>query len=357
MDAILLVGGFGTRLMPLTKTRPKPLIPLANVPFVERTLHWLRDAGIDHVILSLHYNAEQFMEYFASRDLGLTLSFAVEDTPLGTGGAIKNCEPFLRAPRCCIVNGDIFTSLDPRRMLAAHTQARAAVSIALYQVEDPSRFGVIETDAQGQIQTFTEKPPRELARSHDINAGVYIFERAIFDWFPATPCSVERDIFPRLLAHAVPLFGYREWPYWTDLGTPEDYLQAHRDILTRKVRLPLSCRELSPGIWLGNGVTVADDALLRPPVLLGHGTQVAAGATVGPGVMLGDHVCVERDARVEDSVIWAGTTVARDSVVHGCILGGNARVHGQAYGQLCEDGGELICTQTATNPADLLVNR
>lgn len=329
MDAILLVGGFGTRLLPLTKTRPKPLIPLANVPFVERSIRWLRDAGVDHVILSLHYNAEQFQTYFDQRPLGVDISYAVEATPLGTGGAIKNCEPYLRSSCCCIFNGDIFTNLDIAKMLAEHRRARTEVSIALYEVDDPSRFGVIELTATGEVLSFTEKPPRELARSRDINAGIYIFERSIFDRFPHGACSVERDIFPRLLQEGVPLHGYREWPYWTDLGTPGDYLQAHRDILARKVQVPLPCREVTPGIWLGDRVHIAESALLRPPVMLGDEVVVAANATVGPSVVLGPRVTIEPRVLVEDSVIWADATIREGSLVRGSILGLGSEAAGE----------------------------
>ena len=341
MEAILLVGGLGTRLLPLTKTVPKPLIPLANVPFVDRTIRWLCDAGVDHVILSLHYNAELFQQYFAAHPPAVKLSFALEEAPLGTGGAIKNCEHLLRAERCLVFNGDIFTNLHLPEMLAAHRRAGAHVSIALTEVEDPSRYGVIETDSAGRIRTFTEKPPRELARSRDINAGVYIFERSVFDWFPEGACSVERDIFPRLLQAGLPLYGYQEQPYWTDLGTPADYLQAHRDILTRRVYLPVDHREIAPGFWAGEQLTIAEDALIRPPVLLGDGVTIGRNATVGPQVVLGNGVQVDDDVLIEDSIIWEGAALLRGSIIRGCILGRESEVAGTIIDCLCEDKGIL----------------
>jgi mannose-1-phosphate guanylyltransferase len=341
MDAIVLVGGFGTRLLPLTKALPKPLIPLANVPFIERTVQWLRAAGVDHVILSLHYNAEQFMAHFARRATGVDLSFAIEETPLGTGGAIKNCERFVRSDRCFIFNGDIFTSLNLRDMLAQHQASGAQISLALTEVEDPSRYGVIETEADGRITAFTEKPPRELARSRDINAGVYLFERNTFDLFPDGRCSVERDVFPKALQTGVQMRGYREWPYWTDLGTPTDYLQAHRDILSRRARLALEAREIAPGIWLGEDVDIAADATVHSPVLLGNGARVASGASVGPGVVLGDGAVVEHGARVEDSVFWNGARALADAWVRGSIIGQQATVSGCVAEGLCEDQGVL----------------
>lgn len=344
MDAILLVGGFGTRLHPLTKTRPKPMIPLANTPFIERTVHGLRDAGVDHVILSLHHNAEQFMSYFSNLNLDIDISYAVEHSPLGTGGAIKNCEPFLRSSRTYIFNGDIFTSLDISSMLKAHRRAKAVASLALSEVEDPSRYGVIETDDKGRIHSFTEKPPRELATSHDINAGVYIFEREVFEQIPNEPCSIERDVFPKMLAQGMHMLGYREWPYWTDLGTPTDYLQAHRDILSRKVSIPLHGKEISPGIWMDEQVHVSDSALIRPPVIIGRGAEIAAGATVGPAVVLGPRAVVGENALVEDSVLWEGAIIRPKCIVRGSILGRCTDISGIAQDQVCEDYGRISCS-------------
>ncbi|HOF88250.1 MAG TPA: NDP-sugar synthase [Armatimonadota bacterium] len=342
MDAILLVGGFGTRLMPLTQRLPKPLIPLANIPFVERQIAWLREAGVDHVILSLHYNAELFQRYFAQKTPDVAISFAIEDTPLGTGGAIKNCVPFLSADRLYICNGDIFTTLHLPKMLRAHRDTGARISIALNEVEDPSRFGVIETDADGRIHTFTEKPPRHLARSRDINAGIYLFEREVLAHFPDGPCSVERDIFPALLRAELPMHGYRAPQYWTDLGTPGDYLQAHRDILDGRVRIPLGTREILPGIWAGERVDIADDALLRPPLLIGAGARIGRGAVVGPMTVLGRGVAVLPYARVEDSIIWEGARVLRDSVVISSVIGRYAQAGGRVTAGLCGDGGQLL---------------
>ncbi len=338
MDAILLVGGFGTRLLPLTRALPKPLIPLANVPFVERTVRWLHAAGADNIILSLHYNAEQFIDYFRQRALGVSLAFAVEETPLGTGGAIKNCEPFLRGERCIVCNGDIFTNLRLESMLSAHRQSGALASIALTEVEDPSRFGVIEMDPRQRILAFTEKPPRELARSREINAGVYLFERRAFDWFPTTPCSVERDVFPAMLREETHLLGYREWPYWTDLGTPGDYMRAHQDILCRKVPVPLTAREIAPGIWCGDKVVIPPSALVIPPVLLGDEVRLDAGATIGPGVVLGARTRVAERGLVRRSITWEGCVVHADSQVHDSILGREAETYGEVRGVVGEDG-------------------
>ena len=341
MDAILLVGGFGTRLMPLTKHRPKPLMPLANIPFTERTIAWLGAAGIDHVILSMHYNTAQFIEYFSSKDFGMRFSFACEERPLGTGGAILNCAPYLQSPQCLVVNGDIFTNLNVPALMAAHTRTQAMVSIALKTVEDPSRFGVIELNAEMGICSFTEKPTRELALSNEINAGIYLLERHAFDHFPTGASSVERDVFPAMLRSALPLFGFRSRPYWTDLGTPRDYLQAHEDILRRLVAVPLHGAEIQPCVWVGEQGHIAYNVILRPPLLLGNRVTVESGSVIGPHLVAGDDAHIGHNTRLQDSVLWDGAVVGDDSMISGSIAGQQAQLGGMITDGLCEDFGKL----------------
>ena len=341
MDAILLVGGFGTRLLPLTKHRPKPLMPLANIPFTERTIAWLAAAGIDHVILSLHYNTAQFIAHFSGKQLGVSLSFAIEEQPLGTGGAIRNCVPYLRSPQCLVVNGDIFTNLDLPALMAAHQRTRALVSIALKTVDDPSRYGVIELNAAQQICSFTEKPPREQALSNEINAGIYLLERCAFAHFPDGASSVERDVFPAMLRDALPLYGFRSHPYWTDLGTPRDYLQAHEDILHRRVDVPLHGVEVLPGIRLGEQSRIAETAILRPPLLLGQRVTVEEGTILGPNLVLGNDVHIGCHAHLRDSVLWDHVQVSHESNITTSIAGQHAQLSGIIQGGLCEDYGKI----------------
>ena len=341
MDAILLVGGFGRRLMPLTKHRPKPLMPLANIPFTERTIAWLAAAGIDHVILSVHYNTAQFVEHFSRKNLGVKLSFACEERPLGTGGAILNCAPYLQSARCLVVNGDIFTDLDLQALMAAHHRTQALVSIALKTVVDPSRFGVIELNADMGICSFTEKPPRELALSNEINAGIYLLERRAFEHFPTGTSSVERDVFPAMLRRALPLFGFRSRPYWTDLGTPLDYLHAHVDILQRRVNVPLHGSEIKPRVWVGEQAHIAYNVILQAPLLLGNRVTIESGAVIGPHLVLGDDVHIGHNAHLQDSVLWDGASVQDDSVISGSIAGQQTQLGGVIQGGLCADFGSI----------------
>lgn len=341
MDAILLVGGFGTRLMPLTKHRPKPLMPLANIPFTERTIAWLVAAGIDHVILSVHYNTAQFIEHFSGKDLGIKLSFACEEQPLGTGGAILNCASYLQSSQCLIVNGDIFTNLQITALMVAHQQTQALVSIALKSVEDPSRFGVIELNAEMGICSFTEKPTRAMALSHEINAGIYMLECRAFEQFPSGASSVERAIFPAMLRDHLPLFGFRSRLYWTDLGTPRDYLQAHQDILQQKVTVPLPGREIRPGVWIGEQTHIATNTTLRSPLLLGNHVTIESGSILGPNLVLGDNTHIGRNVTIRDSVLWEQADVANSSVITGTIAGQETQLDGMIQDGLCEDFGKL----------------
>ncbi len=341
MDAILLVGGFGTRLMPLTKHRPKPLMPLANIPFTERTIAWLAAAGVDHVILSVHYNTAQFIEHFTRKALGVRISFAPEERPLGTGGAILNCAPHLRSDQCLVVNGDIFTDLQLPALIAAHHRTQALVSIALKTVADPSRFGVIELNADMGICSFTEKPAHEQTLSNEINAGIYLLERRALEHFPPGASSVERDVFPTMLKNDLPLFGFRSRPYWTDLGTPKDYLQAHRDILQRRVAVPMPGTEIMPGIWVGAQTHIAENAILHAPLLLGNRVIVGPGVELGPNLVLGDDVHIGRQARLRDSVLWNRVAVCAESVISESIAGQQAHLDGRIHGGLCADFGIL----------------
>ncbi len=341
MDAILLVGGLDTRLMPLTKHRPKPLMPLANVPFTERTIAWLAAAGIDHVILSMSDNSAQFIEHFANKSLGVRLSFACEEHSWGTGGAILNGAQYLRSAQCLVVNGDIFTDLNLPALMAAHQRAQALVSIALKTVTDPSRNRVIELDADMGICSFTERPMRELALSNEINAGIYLLERAAFDHFPTGASSVECEVFPAMLKSALPLFGFRSSPYWTDLGTPRDYLHAHVDILRHRVAVPLQGTEIKPHVWVGEQVHIAHNVILRPPLLLGNRVTIESGAVIGPHLVLGDDIHIGHYAHLQDSVLWDKAIVRDESVISGSIAGQQAQLSGVIQDSVCEDFGEL----------------
>ena len=259
MKAILLVGGEGTRLRPLTYTTPKPLLPLANRPFVERQIEWLASHGVTDVVLSLGYRADRFIEHFPnSGHAGVRLSYAVEPEALGTAGGIRFAAGDANE-RVIVCNGDILTDMDLGELLEFHEFHRADATIALTQVDDPSAFGVVPTREDGQVIAFVEKPPAGQAPTDWINAGTYILEPRVLEMIPERlHVSIEREIFPRLLEQSDGrLFASHSTAYWLDMGTPEQYLQAHHDLLTGHARGLVS--EAGERVW-ADGASIHERA-------------------------------------------------------------------------------------------------
>ncbi len=252
MQAVVLVGGEGTRLRPLTYGTPKPMVPLFGVPFLERSLSRLKHAGIDDVILAAGYLPAAITEHFGDGGrLGMRITYVVEAEPLGTAGALKNVERHIRGP-FFVLNGDVLTNLDLSAMLASHRKAGGVGTLHLIRVEDPSAFGCVVHDASGRVSAFVEKPPRETAPTDEINAGTYLLEREVLDVIPAgRMVSIERETFPELIAAGRALYAYTTNDYWLDIGRPEHYLRAHRDVLDGLCRLaPLADPERHRGrIW------------------------------------------------------------------------------------------------------------
>jgi NDP-sugar pyrophosphorylase family protein len=322
VQAVVLVGGEGTRLRPLTLETPKPMVPVMNMPFLERTLRRLKDAGIDDVILPAGYLPDAITSHFGDgSSLGLRLRYVVEETPLGTAGALKNIEAYIDGP-FFVLNGDVLTSLDLRAMLAFHRAKGGIGTIHLIEVEDPSPFGAVVHDATGRIQRFVEKPPRETAPSNEINAGTYLLEREVLDRIPAgRPVSIERETFPELIAAGDrPLYAFTTTDYWIDLGKPEAYLDAHRHIF--EGRMPLG---LTPDVD-GPGRETIPASAVRAPVFVGRDCHVAPDAVVGPYTVLGDRCEVGSGAVVLDSLLWDGVVVGAGAHVEKAIVASRARI-------------------------------
>ena len=349
VQAVVLVGGEGTRLRPLTLETPKPMVPVMNMPFLERTLRRLKDAGIEDVILPAGYLPEAITSYFGDGAwLGLRLRYVIEETPLGTAGALKNVEQFIDGP-FFVLNGDVLTSLDLRAMMDYHRREGGIGTIHLIRVEDPSPFGCVVHDETGRIDRFVEKPPRDEAPTDEINAGTYLLERSVLDAIPAgRPVSIERETFPALIASGGrPLYAYTTADYWIDLGKPEAYLDAHRHIFDGV--MPLARPEIEgPGskdvpasavispVYIGRNVRVAPSAKIGPYTVLGDGCEVGAGASVSDS-LLWDGVVVEPGASIDWAIvasrvrIGAGAAVARGSVIgHDETVAANASVQENA---------------------------
>ncbi len=323
----MLVGGQGSRLRPLTMSAPKPMLPVAGVPVTAHMLARARDAGITRVVLATSYRAEVFEDYFGDGSAhGLELEYVTETEPLGTGGAIRNVAPKLRGgpdDPIVIFNGDILSGLDIAALVRRHQQTGAAVTLHLTEVGDPRAFGVVPTDADGRVTQFLEKTPDP--PTNRINAGCYVFRRSVIDEIPAgRPVSVEREIFPGMLAAGTLVVGYVDSTYWLDLGTPDAFVQGSRDLVTG--RIGSSALPGPVGDWLVlPDATVATDAKLGGGSVVGVGAVVGDGATIDGSVIF-DGAVIGEGAVVRASVVGAGAVIGAGVALDGVVVGDGARI-------------------------------
>lgn len=327
---LILAGGFGTRLQPLTFERPKPLLPVAGISMLERQVELLKECGIQKVILSAGFLAHRLFRRFGDgKELGIRLDYAVEDSPLGTGGAIAFAASRCQRARFVVLNGDIITDVDLGDVLRCHQESGALATLVLIRVANPRNYGLVLMDESGRVKRFVEKPgPRdELPPGASlINAGIYVLEPDALAWFPpGRKCSVEREVFPAMIQAGQRLNGMETAAYWLDAGTLPNYIKAHVDALERRARIRMPGFEKEPGVWLGPGSRVASGAVVRPPVLIGDGTVVEE-SVVGPGVVLGGNTLVGESVRIERTVALGGNVLEPDASVSDCILDEGARV-------------------------------
>ncbi len=309
----MLVGGKGTRLRPLTNSAPKPMLPVAGVPVTEHQIARAREAGVGRIVLGTSFQAEVFSDYFGDgQRVGVDLRYVVEDEPLGTGGAIRNVASALESgpdDPVIVFNGDVLTGLDIAALVQKWRDANADVALYLTRVEDPRAFGLVPTDADGNVIAFLEKPekPEDIA-TDQINAGCYIFRRSLIDEIPAgRKVSVERETFPGLLARGAKVIGVVDDGYWLDLGTPLAFVQGSSDLVTGTAPSPAV-----PGP-LGECL-VLEAAVVDPDAVLNGGT------VVGPRAQ------VESGARVSKSVVFEGAVIGEGSIVEGSVIGRNVRI-------------------------------
>ncbi|WP_433328857.1 sugar phosphate nucleotidyltransferase [Spirillospora sp. CA-294931] len=326
MEAILLVGGQGTRLRPLTISTPKPLLPTAGVPFLAHQLARARDAGVERIVFATSYRAEMFEAAFGTRAQGVDLAYVSEARPLGTGGAIRNAAAALRCGAdepVLILNGDILSGHDVPAQVALHEKSGADVTLHLTEVDDPSRFGCVPTDADGRVTAFLEKTSRPV--TNQINAGCYVFRRSAIDTIRKDEVvSVERETFPSLISSGRVVMGHVESAYWLDVGTPQAFVRGSCDLVLG--RLASSAMPGEPGDRLTlNGAVVSPGAVVRGGTTVGRGAVVEAGATVLGSVLLDDSFVAE-GATVRDSVLSRGARVGPGAILDGVILGDAAVV-------------------------------
>ncbi|MFI6150874.1 NDP-sugar synthase [Streptomyces sp. NPDC051109] len=328
LEAILLVGGQGTRLRPVTVNTPKPMVRAAGVPFLAHQIARAAAAGVTHIVMATCYLAEVFEPYFGDGSaFGVSLEYVVEDEPLGTGGAIRNAAQRLTGgpdSPVLVFNGDILTGLDIAGLVDSHRAVGADVSLHLVRVEDPRAFGLVPTDSEGRVLAFTEKPqtPEEII-TDQINAGCYVFRRSVIDSIPAgRPVSVERETFPGLLAAGARLHGVTENTYWLDLGKPESFVQASADLVRGVVPSPAVPGPRGESLVLP-GAEVAAGAKLSGGTVVGAGARIGAGAVVEGSIVL-DGAVIAADTEVRASLIGVGASVGMRTVLDGAVVGDGA---------------------------------
>jgi mannose-1-phosphate guanylyltransferase len=327
LEAILLVGGKGTRLRPLTLSAPKPLLPTAGVPFLAHQLTRAAECGVTHVVLATSYRAEMFIEAFGDgASFGLEIDYVHEESPLGTAGGIRNAASRLRGgpdDPVVILNGDVLSGHDLPAQVDLHRKHDAAVTLHLVEVDDPSRYGCVPIDDSGQVTAFLEKTPNPV--TNRINAGCYVFKRSVIDAIPSgVVVSVERETFPGLIESGGVVMGYPESAYWLDVGTPEAFVQGSRDVVLGRMpspALPGSCGQA----LLLEGASVAPDATVDGGTVVGAGATVAPGASVH-GSVLFDSCSIDSGAVVRDSIVGRGAVIGSGAVLDGVVIGDGAQV-------------------------------
>jgi NDP-sugar pyrophosphorylase family protein len=327
MKAILLAGGKGTRLRPLTIHTPKPIVPIFNRPFLHYQIDLLKQVPeIDEVILSLNYQPRRIEEIFGDgSELGIKIRYVVEPAPLGTAGAIKYAGDNL-TESVVVFNGDVLTQIDLAAVIRLHRERQARATIVLTPVDNPTAYGLVETDPDGNILRFLEKPKPEEITTNNINAGIYVLEPDTFDRIPSdVSWSIERSYFPSLVERHETFVAYIYNGYWIDIGTPEKYVQVHRDIMDGRYAAPPFAGR-SEHTWIAPDARIEDGARIEGPCFVDDGVLIKAGARVGPYSVLGRQTQVDEEAVVEGAIIWPNCRVGRDASVREAILGRNCHL-------------------------------
>jgi NDP-sugar pyrophosphorylase family protein len=328
MKAILLAGGKGTRLRPLTMHTPKPIVPIFNRPFLHYQLDLLRQVPeIDEVILSLNYQPRRIEDVFGDgSSAGIKIRYVVEPSPLGTGGAVRYAGESL-TESVVVFNGDVLTQIDLAAVIQLHRARRAKATIVLTPVENPTAYGLVETDRDGNVRRFLEKPTADQITCDTINAGIYVLEPDTFERIPKdTAWSIERSYFPSLVERGETFVAHVYRGYWIDIGTPDKYAQVHRDIMDGRYQAPPFAGAAAAQVWTAPDVRIDPGVTLDGPAFLDEGVVVKAGAHIGPYAVLGRQCHVEEEAAVRHSIVWANGRIGREAVVDGAILGRHCHV-------------------------------
>lgn len=325
---MVMAGGEGTRLRPMTANQPKPLLPVVNRPIMEHVLRLLRRHGFHETVITVQFLASLVRNYFGDGDeLGMSLQYATEGTPLGTAGSVKNAEDALRHEPFLVISGDALTDIDLTALVNFHRERGALVTVALKSVPDPLEFGIVITGAHGRVERFLEKPTWGQVFSDTVNTGIYVMEPEVLKEVSAGEVvDWSGDVFPKLLAAQAPIYGYVADGYWEDVGTLESYMKSQADVLNRHVDIEIDGFEVSPGVWIGEGADVDPAAALRGPLYIGEYAKVEAGAELREYTVLGSNVVVKGGAFLHRAVVHSNVFIGPGTNLRGCVVGKNSDV-------------------------------
>lgn len=322
MQAVILAGGKGTRLHPLTTNIPKPMVPFFDRPVMEHCVKLLAKHGVKDIIVTVSYLAKDIMHYFGDGSRwGVKIRYSVESEPLGTAGGVKLVQNMIN-DTFIVVSGDAITDFDLSNAIEKHKSASAIASLILYEVEDPSQFGLVECTGDGKITRFLEKPKSTEIFTNTVNTGIYIMEPQVLSSIPYNEVhDFARDLFPRLMNNSEPLYGFSLDGYWCDVGNLLQYRNAHFDALHGRVKLDLPAVHVGEGIWLGEGAYIHPSVQLSSPVYLGSGVSVRRNAVLGEHSVIGADTLVDEGAWIERSVIGKRSFIGRETHISDCIIG------------------------------------
>ncbi|NEO47165.1 MAG: NDP-sugar synthase, partial [Moorea sp. SIO4A3] len=355
MRAVLMAGGSGTRLRPLTCDLPKPMVPILNRPIAEHIVNLLKRHNITEVIATLYYLPDVMRDYFQDgSDFGVKMTYAVEEEqPLGTAGCVKNISELLNET-FLVISGDSITDFDLTAAIEFHKAKKSKATLILTRVPNPVEFGVVITDKEMRIRRFLEKPSTSEIFSDTVNTGTYILEPSVLEYLPSNEeCDFSKDLFPKLLAKDEPMYGYVAEGYWCDVGHLEAYREAQYDGLMNKVTLDFAYPEQSSGMWVGQNTYIDPTAKIETPVLIGSNCRIGPNAHIEAGTVIGDNVTISAHAHLKRPIIWNGALIGEEVNLSACTISRGTRVdrraqvfEGAVVGSLSKVGEEAQISPT-----------
>ena len=321
MRAVVMAGGEGSRLRPLTINRPKPMVPLVNKPVIVHILELLKKHGITSVVITLQYMPDRVQDYFGDGSaMGMEINYSIEEVPLGTAGSVKNAQQFLDEP-FLVISGDAVTDFDLSAIVQYHKSQKALATLTLYRVPNPLEYGVVIVNKEGRIREFQEKPSWGEVISDTVNTGIYVLEPQVLDYFEAGKSfDFSKDLFPILLEKSDPLYGYVAGGYWCDVGNVQEYMRASADLLEGRVHLEPIDKEIGAGVFCGENVEIAPDAQLYGPIYLGEGVKIKGGVVIQGPSAVRNYTIVDNRAHIDRSVVWRNSYVGEGAELRGAIV-------------------------------------